>query len=85
MAAPRTVQLFLMDGSPNGRIKCSLDNWVGKVYLIPRTEITRSKDRPELAQTGIYLLFGLTPKPATNFSMWDRHANGRTVTVCLPG
>ncbi|MDY6050747.1 MAG: GIY-YIG nuclease family protein [Corynebacterium sp.] len=58
MAAPRTVQLFLMDGSPNGRIKCSLDNWVGKVYLIPRTEITRSKDRPELAQTGIYLLFG---------------------------
>ena len=58
MAAPRTVQLFLMDGSPNGRIKCSLDNWVGKVYLIPRTEITRSKDRPELAQSGIYLLFG---------------------------
>lgn len=58
MAAPRTVQLFLMDGSPNGRIKCSLDNWVGKVYLIPRTEITRSKDRPELTQTGIYLLFG---------------------------
>lgn len=47
-----------MDGSPNGRIKCSLDNWVGKVYLIPRTEITRSKNRPELAQTGIYLLFG---------------------------
>ncbi|WP_231494067.1 GIY-YIG nuclease family protein, partial [Corynebacterium vitaeruminis] len=35
-----------------------MDNWVGKVYLIPRTEITRSKDRPELAQTGIYLLFG---------------------------
>ncbi len=58
MAAPRTVQMFLMDGSPHGRIKCSLDNWVGKVYLIPRTEIIRSKDRPELTQTGIYLLFG---------------------------
>lgn len=58
MAFPRTVQLFLMDGSPSGRIKCSLDNWVGKVYSIPRTEISRSKDRPELSQTGIYLLFG---------------------------
>lgn len=55
---PRTVQLFLIDGTPSGRIKCSLDNWVGKVYLIPRTEISRSKDRPELSQTGIYLLFG---------------------------
>jgi len=50
--------MFLMDGAPTGRIKCSLDNWVGKVYLIPRTEIAQSKDRPELNQTGIYLLFG---------------------------
>ena len=58
MGAARTVQMFLMDGTPTGRIKCSLDNWVGKVYLIPRTEITQSKDRPELNQTGIYLLFG---------------------------
>ena len=62
MSFPRTVQLFLMDGSPSGRIKCSLDNWVGKVYLIPRTEITRSKDRPELNQTGVYLLFGSDTK-----------------------
>ncbi|MDO4412302.1 GIY-YIG nuclease family protein [Cutibacterium sp.] len=58
MAFGRTVQLFLMDGSPKGRIKCSLDNWTGKVYLIPRTELTRSKDRVDLSQTGIYLLFG---------------------------
>ena len=58
MGAARTVQMFLMDGTPTGRIKCSLDNWVGRVYLIPRTEITQSKDRPELNQTGIYLLFG---------------------------
>ncbi|MGS2664729.1 GIY-YIG nuclease family protein [Corynebacterium glucuronolyticum] len=58
MASPKTAKLFLMDGSPKGRIKCSFGNWVGKVYLIPRTEITRSRGRSELAQTGIYLLFG---------------------------
>lgn len=58
MAAGKTVTLFLMDGSPSRRIKCSLSNWVGKVYLIPRTDLPRSKDRPELNQTGIYLLFG---------------------------
>lgn len=58
MAVPRTVQLFLMDGSPKGRIKSSLDNWVGKVYLIPRTMVAESDERTELKQSGIYLLFG---------------------------
>lgn len=58
MAFPRTAHLFLMDGTPSGRIKCSLDNWVGRAYLIPRTDISRSFDRKELKQAGIYLLFG---------------------------
>lgn len=58
MAVPRTVQLFLMDGSPKGRIKSSIDNWVGKVYLIPRTMVAESDERTELKQSGIYLLFG---------------------------
>lgn len=58
MAAPKTVTLFLMDGSPAGRIKCTLGNWIGQVYRIPRTEITRSADREELKQTGVYFLFG---------------------------
>lgn len=47
-----------MDGSPKGRIKSSLDNWVGKVYLIPRTMVAESDERTELKQSGIYLLFG---------------------------
>ena len=67
MTQPRTVGLFLMDGTSDGRIKCSLDNWVGKVYLIPRTEVTRSKDRPELTQTGIYLLLGTRTASGNDF------------------
>ncbi|MCS4536036.1 GIY-YIG nuclease family protein [Corynebacterium sp. HS2168-gen11] len=58
MAAAKTVTLFLMDGSPSGRIKCSLTNWIGRVYLIPRTDLAKSKDRPELNQTGVYILLG---------------------------
>lgn len=58
----RTVTMFLMDGTPKGRIKCSFDNWVGKVFLIPRTELKRSEERSELSQTGIYLLFGTNPQ-----------------------
>lgn len=58
MATAKTVTLFLMDGTPSGRIKCSLTNWIGQVYLIPRTDLAKCKDRPELNQTGVYLLFG---------------------------
>lgn len=58
MPTPKTVQLFLMDGSPSGRIKCSLTNWIGVVYLIPRTDLVKSKDRIDLNQTGVYILFG---------------------------
>lgn len=58
MAVAKTVTLFLMDGSPSGRIKASLTNWTGRVYLIPRTDLPDSKDRPELNQTGVYILLG---------------------------
>lgn len=58
MPAAKTVTLFLMDGSPMGRIKSSLTNWTGRVYLIPRTDLSKSKDRPELQQTGVYILLG---------------------------
>lgn len=58
MATAKTVTLFLMDGTPSGRIKCSLTNWIGQVYLIPRTDLAKCKDRLELNQTGVYLLFG---------------------------
>lgn len=56
--APKTVTLFLMDGTPSGRIKCSLTNWIGQVYLLPRTALTISKERKDLHQTGVYLLLG---------------------------
>ncbi|CVM59080.1 Uncharacterised protein [Streptococcus pneumoniae] len=55
---PRTIQLLLLDGDARGRIKCSLTNWTGVAYLIPRTELPRCKDMAILNQTGVYLLFG---------------------------
>jgi hypothetical protein len=47
-----------MDGDPNGRIKCTLANWTGTVYKIPRTELDKCKDRDDLSQSGVYFLFG---------------------------
>lgn len=47
-----------MDGDVNGRIKCTLANWTGLAFKIPRTSLDICKDRSELKQTGVYFLFG---------------------------
>lgn len=54
----KSINLFLMDGEPNGRIKCSLTNWTGVAYKIPRTEIYISKNIEHLSHNGVYFLFG---------------------------
>lgn len=58
MLRPKTVMLYLIDGIPQGRIKASLSNWTGVCYLLPRTDLIKSKDRSDLRQSGVYLLFG---------------------------
>lgn len=54
----KSIQLFLMDGDASGRIKCTLANWTGVAFKIPRTEIEKCKDREDLKQSGVYFLFG---------------------------
>ena len=54
----KSINLFLMDGEANGRIKCSLTNWTGIAYKIPRTEIEESKSIEHLSHNGVYFLFG---------------------------
>ncbi len=54
----KNIQLYLMDGDASGRIKCSLANWTGVAYKIPRIELDKCKDREDLKQSGVYFLFG---------------------------
>lgn len=54
----KSINLFLMDGEAGGRIKCTLANWTGIAYKIPRTELDRCKEREDLKQSGVYFLFG---------------------------
>lgn len=54
----KSVNLYLMDGDATGRIKCSISNWTGVVYKIPRTELFKCKEHEDLKWSGIYLLFG---------------------------
>ena len=54
----KSINLFLMDGDPIGRIKCTLANWTGVAYKIPRTELDACKGLDKLTQSGVYFLFG---------------------------
>lgn len=54
----KSINLYLMDGIPTGRIKCTLANWTGVSYKIPRTELEKCKGRDDLSQSGVYFLFG---------------------------
>ena len=62
----KSINLFLMDGTPNGRIKCTLANWTGVAYKIPRTELDKCKGREDLSQSGVYFLFGTSDQADDN-------------------
>lgn len=54
----KTIQMFIFDGNPNGRIMCELSNWNGRVYKVARNEIGLFSNRNDANNTGIYFLFG---------------------------
>ena len=58
----KSINLFLMDGAAGGRIQCTLANWTGVAYKIPRTELDKCRERDDLKQSGVYFLFGTSDK-----------------------
>lgn len=66
MSRGKNINLFLMDGDASGRIKCTLANWTGVAYKIPRTEIEECKNREDLKWSGVYFLFGVSDDTGEN-------------------
>ena len=54
----KNINIFLMDGEANGRIKASISNWTGVAYKIPRNKLSACKERGDMAQSSVYFLFG---------------------------
>jgi Domain of unknown function (DUF4357) len=61
MQPPFSLRIFVADGDPDGLRIVEKSNWIGKVLVFPRALLPQVKARPELAQTGVYLLLG--PRP----------------------
>lgn len=57
MNRSKNINMFLMDGEVTGKIKCTLSNWTGVIYKIPRIQLADLKSRDEMKQSGIYFLF----------------------------
>lgn len=58
---PFSLRIFVADGDPDGLRIVDKSNWIGKALVFPRALLPQVKGRPELAQTGVYLLLG--PRP----------------------
>lgn len=63
MPIAKKIELFLPDGNPTGCIICSVANWDGKIFRIPKSLLANYSSRPELQYTGIYFLIGGQENP----------------------
>ncbi len=58
MARGKNINLYIKDGIS----KCTIKNWIGVVYIVPRTLIDIGKQIDNLNRSGVYLLLGTTEK-----------------------
>lgn len=58
MTVGRSLELFYIDGRPDGMLTAELFNWTGHVLMAPRTQIADALKREEANYSGVYLLLG---------------------------
>ncbi len=61
MATPFSLRIFVADGDPDGLRIVERFNASARAVVFPRALLPQVKARPELQQTGVYLLLG--PRP----------------------
>lgn len=57
---PFTIRIFVPDGDPEGVRLIDRMNWTGLGIVVPREKWPSTRQRPEFARTGIYILTGQT-------------------------
>ncbi|WP_138468195.1 GIY-YIG nuclease family protein [Poseidonocella sp. HB161398] len=54
----RSLELYFVDGTPDGLVTAEMFNWTGHVLMVPRVRLETALRRPEAGYTGVYLLMG---------------------------
>ena len=57
-AKGQSLELFFIDGTPDGMLTAEIFNWTGHVLMTPRTQLAEALRRAEASYTGVYLLLG---------------------------
>ena len=78
MAASKNINYFLIDGKSDGRIKCTIQNWIGLFYKVPRTYLDECKNSGGVLDRKLIkdYLFN-NPSYAATFVL-GKSSNGRT-------
>jgi len=63
----RSIELYFIDGRPDGMLTAEDPNWTGHVLKAPRTQLAKALARPEARRTGAYLLLGETENGPTAY------------------
>ena len=58
MGKGQSLELYFIDGKPDGMLTAEVFNWTGHVLKIPRTRIAEALKRAESEYTGVYILLG---------------------------
>ncbi|SOB78125.1 hypothetical protein SAMN04488490_3978 [Marinobacter sp. LV10R510-11A] len=49
---PQSLELFFIDGKPDGMLTAEVFNWTGHVLMTPRTQLSAALKRSKSNQTG---------------------------------
>ncbi|MFC3324426.1 GIY-YIG nuclease family protein [Mesorhizobium cantuariense] len=71
----RTIQLFLVDGTPNGLRKATIHGWTGLIFVAIASTFASLTARAEVDRTGIYILSGPDPERLGDTRVYIGSAN----------
>ena len=54
----RTLELFFVNGKPDGMLTAEVFNWTGHILVAPRIQLSEALSRKETGYTGVYVLLG---------------------------
>lgn len=54
----RSLELYFVDGRPDGMLTAEVFNWTGHVLRTPRTQLADALKRREAGYSGVYILLG---------------------------
>lgn len=63
----QSLELYFINGTPDGMLTAEIFNWTGHVLVTPRTQLVDALARKEARYTGVYLLLGENLSSATAY------------------